>query len=115
MLIRRGFMVPVAYHQSLSSRGQHSSRSLVTLGFFSIRMIGFLVLAILALMYVAQSSQGATKRIQVQSLRAQADTLVTEEDQLRLEAKRLQSLDTISQSVDQMQLEPVQSVEFLSQ
>ncbi|HEY1074504.1 MAG TPA: hypothetical protein VGE59_02275 [Patescibacteria group bacterium] len=108
-------MIPVTYGATtVNSRINRPGRAAARIGFFSVRMIGFLMLAILALLYIAQSSQATTKRLDVQSTRQQADLLTTEEDQLRLEAKRLQSLDTISQSATTLQLEPVQSVEFLS-
>ncbi len=65
------------------------------------------------MLYIAQSSQGATKRIEVQSLKATADEMLIQQDQLELEAKRLQSVDTLSQSVEQLQLEPATGAEYL--
>lgn len=108
-------MIPVTYgSRSVNSRINRPGRAVATVGFFSVRMIGFLMLAILALLYIAQSSQATTKRLEVQSTRQQADLFATEEDQLRLEAKRLQSLDTISQAASGLGLEPVLSTEFIS-
>jgi hypothetical protein len=108
-------MIPVNYAHAGNRQKQKSSRSMFRLGVASLRLVGFAILAVLALLYIAQSSQGATKRIEVQSLRSTADELVHEQDQLQLEALRLQSLDTISQSVTDLQLEPATNSEFLGQ
>lgn len=105
-------MVPLTYAGSFQSPSKRT-KPFVRFGLASTRMVGFIILAILALLYIAQSSQGATKRIEVQSLRANAEELSVENEQLRLEALRLQSLDTISQSSDALQLEPVRDVEQL--
>ncbi len=102
-------MIPVSYNQRLL--GYKPSKRLGNLGFITSRLAGFVLLASLALLYIAQSSQGAAKRIEVQSLRTQAENLVTQEDQLRLEALRLQSLDTISQAIDPLGLQAVTDVE----
>lgn len=105
-------MVPVTYATQFQSRSRRSS-GLVRIGFLSARMIGMLLLALFALLYIAQSSQGATKRIAVQQYRSQADELNYEEDQLRIEANRLQSLDTITQAAPTLGLEPVTDVEHI--
>ncbi len=107
-------MFPVTYSSStFSSRTSRTSGKFAKAGFVSARFVGLLILAVLALLYIAQSSQGATKRIEVQSLRTKADELVTDEGQLKLEVQRLQSLDSVSQAAGQLNLEPVNEVEYL--
>lgn len=107
-------MIPVSYsHRTYANTPQPSV--FWRLGAFSTRFLGLLILAFVALLYIAQSSQGATKRIEQQTLRSKVDTLVQEQDQLRLDLVRQQAtLDSISQSTTDMELEPVNSVEFLS-
>ena len=103
-------MIPVTYATHIPSRSRKSGRS-SRVGTASVRFVGFMLLAILGLLYIAQTSQGATKRVEVNELRNQSDALVQEQKYFELEATRLQSLDTIDQAVGALQLEPVQSVE----
>jgi cell division protein FtsL len=108
-------MIPVSYVNHMSTQSQRPSRKLVRLSLVSSRLIGFLILAILALFYIAQSTGATTKRVEVQSLRSQADTMETEQADLELNITRMKALDTITQSAGQLGLEPVTSVEHLSQ
>ena len=108
-------MIPVTYRHNVNLRPSRSTASGLKLGAsLSFRFIGFVLLALLALLYIAQSSQGATKRVELQSLHTQTDELVNQQDQLRLEALRLQSLDAISQSASTLGLESVSGVEHLT-
>jgi hypothetical protein len=75
-------------------------------------MIGFLFLAIMALIYIAQSTEGATKQVESQSLRTRTEELKREEEQLKLEADRLRaSAEIITKSAQDLGLEPTTSVE----
>lgn len=108
-------MIPVSYVNHMTTGSHKPSRKLLRMGFVSSRLIGFLILALLALLYIAQSTEATTKRVEVQSLRSQSGLMVTEQDQLELEAIRMQSLDTITKAASQLGLEPVNTVEHLSQ
>jgi hypothetical protein len=106
-------MIPVTYATHISTRSKKPNRG-SRFGVASIRFIGFMILAIFGLLYIAQTSQGATKRVEVHQLRNQADVLSQEQEQLQLEALRLQSLDTIDQAAASLGLENVTSVEELN-
>lgn len=107
-------MVPAAYSTTIGPRSIRKGGGIVRDGFLSSRMIGFILLALLALLYIAQSSQGATKEIKVQSLRSQIETIEQDNKQLELEAARAQALSTVEKSVPDAGLESVQSVEYLT-
>lgn len=77
------------------------------------RWIGFAILAILALLYIAQASEAATKTVQVQTLRQQADSLQNDVDQLKLEQDRAKTLDMIASQASPLALEPIDGVEYL--
>jgi cell division protein FtsL len=81
------------------------------MGSVSGRFIAIVVLALLALLYIAQASQGATKRVTAQDLSAKVDDLTQEQNQLQFEALRLQSFDTIAKDAPTLGLQPVTSVE----
>jgi hypothetical protein len=107
-------MIPVTYGQNMGGRPKNKSKSIIRAGFLSTRMIGFLFLAIMALLYIAQSTQGMTKQAESQSLRTKTEELKVEEEQLKLEAERLQSSDTLFRSaVEQLGMEETKEVDFL--
>lgn len=108
-------MVPVSYATSSLHTRRSASHRVARLGFLSARMIGFILLALLALLYIAQTSRGASTRITEQSLKAQADQLTYEQKQLLLDANRLRSLDTLRQSAPATELEPVTTIEYLAE
>jgi cell division protein FtsB len=107
-------MIPVMYNQNIGRKPKQQSKSFVRAGLLSTRMMGFLFLAIMAMVYLAQSTRGATKQVESQSLRTKAEELRTEEDQLRIEKDRLEGLGIISESAQkQLNLELTNEVEFL--
>lgn len=82
-------------------------------GILSSRIVGFIILAVLALMYIAQASQASTKNIDVQTLRLHADSLQAEVDQLKIEGDRAQTLEMISTQSSPLGLESVTEAEYL--
>lgn len=83
-------------------------------GLLSSRIVGFAVLAIFALLYIAQASAAATATVQVQDLRGQAAQISNDVEQLQLESTRAQTLDMISTQATPLGLVPVESAEYLS-
>ncbi len=79
------------------------------------RYVGIIVLAVLALLYIAQASQVSTKSVDVQNLRQKTATLTNDVDQLQLESARAQTLDMISTEASPLGLQAVDSVEYLNQ
>lgn len=78
----------------------------VQIGPLSLRFITLIMLAAVALFYLAQSTQSATKRYTVRELELQKDDLSKEKDRLNIEATRLKSLPEIQGNVDRLGLQP---------
>jgi outer membrane murein-binding lipoprotein Lpp len=96
----------------------HSSRPAARVkagAFLTSRFVGFVFLAVLALLYIAQSAAASSKTVQVQNLASQADNLQTQVDQLQIEQDRAQALSTVAPSASAQGLQPVDSVEYLNQ
>ncbi len=106
-------MIPATYSPSLVAHQPRSKRVLARAGFLSARFVGILLLAVFALLYVAQESQGATRNVEAQSYKSEVNTLIEKQQQLEIDALRLKSIDGLSQSAPQLGLEPVESVEYL--
>lgn len=106
-------MIPVAYQGRMPVKSRSATRSLFRFGVFSVRMITLVIVALLGLLYIAQSSQGASKRLKVQELNGIVEDYSDAERQLQLDAQRAQTMDTFSNQAAALGLEPVDSVEYL--
>lgn len=106
-------MIPATYPNHFQSRTRSGNR-LFRAGMFSSRMISIVLLALLALLYIAQSTQGATNEVKYQRLRSQADATAQQNDQLELDAERLQSLSNLDKSAPALGLEPATVETYLT-
>ncbi len=107
-------MIPVNYSTQLNPTSRNRGSRLIKAGFWSSRLIGITLLALLALLYIAQNSQGATKQINYEQSKTDAESLQQDNKDLMININRLKALATIDQSTQDLKLQPVQSIEFLS-
>ncbi len=77
----------------------------LSLGPVMSKVIGITLLSLLALFYLAQSTQSATRNYTIQNLEDQKKELQAAKDDLTVEAMRLKSLQTIQNSAEEMKLE----------
>ncbi len=77
----------------------------VHVGPLSLRFMTIIMLAIVALFYLAQSTQSATKNYSVQELQQNKENLTKEKDRLEVEITRLKSIQGIQGNVDRLGLE----------
>lgn len=77
----------------------------VQVGPLSLRFMTLIMLAVVALFYLAQSTQSATKKYTVRGLDNEKQELTKEKDRLQIEATRLKSLQQIQSGVDKLELE----------
>lgn len=73
----------------------------------SVKIIAFLLLAVFSLFYLSQSSQSATKTIQVSDLEGQEKDIMAEKERLEVEANRLKALSIIQQKANEKGMEQV--------
>lgn len=73
----------------------------------SVKIIAFLLLAVFSLFYLSQSSQSATKTIQVSDLEQQEKDIMAEKERLEVEANRLKALSIIQQKANEKGMEQV--------
>lgn len=107
-------MTTVTYGNGLAASRHYGRRDSWRLSRPSGRLLSIVFLALVALLYIAQSTQGSTKQLDVQQFQSQADQLASQQGQLQLEATRLQSLKVVGADTASMNLEPVTNVEYLS-
>lgn len=86
-------------------RKKRTVRQELVIGPTSLKFITVVLLAALALFYLAQSSQSATRAYRINDLRSRAESLRSDNEQLKLDAVRLQSLQTIQDAAGKLKLE----------
>lgn len=77
---------------------KHTLDRPVRMGQVSVRFVMIGLLAAVALLYLAQSTQGAARSYQIQALEKERQKLDHERDRLEIEAIRLQSLPEIEKA-----------------
>jgi len=99
--------------QAINIRNRENTKSPLILGPKSIKLITIIFFGVLILFYLAQSTQGATKKYEVNSLQTQQDELTTQKEQLEVEAARLQSAQKVQEGVKDSNMVPVKEIESL--
>ena len=77
------------------------------IGPITLRFITLALLAIVALFYLAQSTQGSTFKYKIMQLEDQQSKVQTDVKQLEVESARLKSLSEIQNSAQNLNLEPI--------
>ncbi len=82
----------------------------IIIGPNAIKFVAIAIFAILALVYLAQSTAGANRSVKVRDLESQKAQLQLEEERLQVEQTRLKSLKEIDGGVVKPTMEPISSV-----
>jgi len=98
-------LIPNGNRWQEGERKRTLTRSL-SLGPVSTKVIGVVLVALLALFYLAQSTQSATRNYAIQDLDDRKTELESNKEELTVEATRLKSLQTIQDKAEELNLEP---------
>lgn len=79
----------------------------IVIGPNAIKFVSIAIFAILALVYLAQSTAGANRSVKVRDLSDKKAQLHLEQERLEVEQTRLKSLKEIDSGVEKPTLEPV--------
>lgn len=93
----------------LGRRKKSVKRSIVV-GANAIRFITITIAAILAVIYLSQSTAGASRSVKIREFESQKNNLMLEKERLEAEQTRLKSLKEIDNGVEKQILEPVINV-----
>ncbi len=80
----------------------------------AIKFITMTVIAVLAVVYLSQSTAGANQSIQVRDIQSAKDSLGLQQERLEAEQTRLNSLKTIDSGVQKDTMQPVTNVNYVS-
>lgn len=99
--------------QTINIKNRANVRNQIVLGPKSLKLIGIIFFGILMLLYLAQTTQGAPTKYQTNELEDQKEELVTQKEQLDVEAARLQSLQKVEEGAKNNNMVPVKEIESL--
>lgn len=99
-------------NQELGIRKRTLGRE-IKIGPLSLQFITIIILAGLALLYLAQSTQSASKNYKIRELEDKKFQLEQENKRLEIESTRLKSLYEVKSKIEGMQLENPQKINYL--
>jgi len=100
-------------NQVISIKNRENTKNGLVLGPKSLKLMMIVFFGILVLFYLAQNAQGATKKYDVNTLKTEKEELITQKEQLEVEAARLQSLGKVEEGSKTNNLTPVKEIETL--
>lgn len=109
----RDFVVTNSSSISLGKKKKTVDRGFVV-GPNAIKFITLTIAAILAVVYLSQSTAGASRSIKIRDLEAKKGDLVLEKERLEAEQTRLKSLKEIDNGIEKQPMEPVTTVNHAS-
>ena len=85
----------------------------IVIGPTAIKFISVAIFAILAMVYLVQSTAGANRSVRVRDLEERSGQLKLEQERLEVEQTRLKSLKEIDSVIEKNVMEPVTAVQNL--
>ena len=103
--IRKRKIRSVNYHSTYSKKKFKISS--VSLGFITV-----IILSLVSLFYLAQANQITTKGYILQKLEIEKSKILSENETLKVEAARLESLNKISEKAEDLSMTPTQELNY---
>lgn len=85
----------------------------IVIGPNAIKFVALTIIAVLAVVYLSQSTAGASRSLRIRDLDSSKGSLMLEKERLEAEQTRLRSLKEIDGGIDKPVLEPVTSVDHV--
>lgn len=99
---------------NISGRKKKTLNRSIVIGPTAIRFISMTIVAVLAIVYLSQSTAGASRGVKVRDLQASKDSLTLEQERLETEQTRLRALKEVEAKSATSGMETVTSVQHLS-
>lgn len=106
----RNFIITNRNTAKLGQRKKTVKREIVV-GVNAIRFIALTIVAVLAVVYLSQSTAGASRSVKIRDFESQKNDLTLEKERLESEQTRLKSLREIDNNLDKTNLEQVTNIE----
>ena len=105
----RGFVITNNSSAAQGTKKKTIKREIV-IGPNAIKFITIIIAAVLAVVYLSQSTAGAGRSLKIGNIENQKNNLSLEQERLETEQTRLSSLKEIDSNIDKPTMQPVTSV-----
>lgn len=109
----RNFVITNSNTVELGAKKKTIKKEFV-IGPTAIKFVTMAIVAVLCIVYLSQSTAGATRSLKVRNIDDQKTKLLLERERLEAEQTRLKALREIDGGVEKQVLEPVSKVDHLS-
>jgi hypothetical protein len=106
----RSFVVTNSNNIELGSKKKTIKRQF-SIGPTAIKFISIAIAAVLCIVYLSQSTAGASRSLKIRNIEEQKSNLLLEKERLEAEQTRLKALREIDGGVEKQTMEPVSSVD----
>jgi hypothetical protein len=108
--VARDFLITNSNSFRLGEKKKTISKGFM-IGPNAIKFITLAIIAVLAVVYLSQSTAGASRSVRVRDLESQKSDLMLEKERLEAEQTRLKALKEIDNGIEKQPMEPVSSVD----
>lgn len=108
----RSFVVTNSNDNNLGAKKKTVGRQIV-IGPNAIKFVTLTIIAILAIVYLNQSTAGASRSLKIRDIEGKKSELILEKERLETEQTRLKALKEIDSGFQTNTLEPVSSVQHI--
>ncbi|MDO8444129.1 MAG: hypothetical protein Q7S80_01325 [bacterium] len=109
----RNFIVTRSRRTESGRKKKTISKSIV-IGPGAIKFVTLTAIAVLAIVYLSQSTAGASRSIEVRDIQTTKNNLSLEQERLQAEQTRLKSLQQIDNGTQKTVMEPVTNVNYVN-
>ncbi|MFA7253287.1 MAG: hypothetical protein WC107_01910 [Patescibacteria group bacterium] len=106
----RGFVISNGSHAESNKKKKTIGRAIV-IGPNAIKFVTITIIAILAVVYLSQSTAGASRSLKIRDIESKKEDLLLQKERLEAEQTRLRSLKEIDNGIEKPAMEPVSSVD----
>jgi len=110
--VGRGYVLTSSNSVALGKK-KKTIRSGLVIGPNVIKFITLAIVAILAVVYLSQSTAGAGRSVKIRDIQSEKSDLMLERERLETEQTRLKALKEIDGGVEKQVMEPVSSVNHI--
>lgn len=97
----------------VGKKAKYANWKIFKLGPVSSRVIAVLIITVLALLYLAQSQNGATKGYEIRDLKEEEATIEEQNQELNIRASRLRAIRNIQNGLEKLDLVPSEGYTYL--
>jgi hypothetical protein len=102
--------ITVTNYSDNNNRRKKTIKKEIVIGPVAIKFVSIIIIAILAVVYLSQSTAGAGRSVKIRDIESKKSELNLEKERLEVEQTRLKALKEIDNGVEKPSMEPISQV-----